>query len=137
MRRGRWVVCLCAFFLFFISPRASYGIPLSVTATVPLSSLWKESLRFNSEAKIDISHAHILLISQQSLGIEKLPVEQQKIQLLLFKDKLMVTQQEKVTDKTGVVDFVFISEQPGTYSLIVVNKSDITPFVVKSALVSF
>jgi hypothetical protein len=107
-----------------------------MSATVPLSPLWKESLRVNSKAKIDTSHAHILLVSQESLGIENIPVEKQKIQLLIFKENVVVHEEEKITNKKGAVDFTFVAERKGTYSAIIVNKTDTTPFVVKNAVVS-
>lgn len=136
MRRGRWVVYCAAIFLFFFAVRTSYAASLAMTATVPLSPLWKSSLQLNSKTKIDTSHAHILLVSQESLGIENIPVEKQKIQLLVLKDNALINEQEKITNKKGVVDFVFVSEKSGYYSVIIVNKTDTSPFVVKNAILS-
>ncbi|MCX6732416.1 MAG: hypothetical protein NTV98_02655 [Candidatus Roizmanbacteria bacterium] len=136
MRRGRWVVYCIAIFLFFFAARTSYAASLAMTATVPVSPLWKEFLQLNSKAKIDTSHAHILLVSQESLGIENLPVERQKIQLLILKDNVLINDQEKITNKKGVVDFVFVSEKPGYYTIILVNKTDTAPFVVKNTIIS-
>jgi hypothetical protein len=107
-----------------------------MTATVPLSSAWKEALRTNSQAKIDTSRPHILLVSQESLGIDKLPVDKQNIYLFIFKNNVLVSDQTKITDKKGFVEFVYVSEKPGVYSVIIVNKLDDKPFVVKSAIVS-
>lgn len=136
MRRGRWVVYCFALFLCFFCVQSSWGISLSVTATVPLSPLWKEALRLNSQAKIDTSHPHILLISQQSLGIENIPVDKQDIQLLIFKNNVLVNEQEKMTNKKGAVDFIYVSGQADTYSVIIVNKTETYPFVVKSSIAS-
>ncbi len=136
MRRGRWVVYCFAVFLSFFVAQSSYGISLSMTATVPLSPLWKEALRLNSQVKMDTSHPYILHISQESLGIEKLPVEKQEIQLLVFKNNILVNEQIKITNRKGEVDFIFVPDQSGNYSVMVVNKSDEKPFVVKSASIA-
>ncbi|MCX6730501.1 MAG: hypothetical protein NTZ55_01510 [Candidatus Roizmanbacteria bacterium] len=140
MRRGRWVAYCIAFFLvtshYTLVTPSCYAASLAMTATVPVSPLWKESLQLNSKAKIDTSHAHILLVSQESLGIENIPVERQKIQLLILKDNILINEQEKSTNKKGVVDFVFISEKPGYYTIILVNKTDTAPFVVKNTNIS-
>lgn len=137
MRRGRWVAYCFALVLFFHPVYNIYGATLGMSATVPLSSLWKESLKLNSKAQIDTSHPHILLISQESAGIEHIPVDKQTIQLLIFKKNVLVQEQVKITDKRGLADFVFVSnEAPGTYSVIIVNKTDGAPFVVKNATVS-
>jgi len=147
MRRGRWVAYCIAFLCitthyvlhpttYPLQPTSTYASSLSMTATVPLSSQWKEALRINSQAKIDTSRPHILVVLQDSLGIEKLPVSNQTIQLLVLKNSVLVHEQIKVTDKKGVADFVYVAEKPGTYFIIVVNKLDDKPFVVKSATVS-
>lgn len=136
MRRGRWVVYCFALFLFFFSARDTWGISLGVSATVPLSPLWQRSIQTNSKAKIDVSHPHILLVSQESLGIENIPVEKQIIQLLLFKNNVLVHEEVKETTKKGVVDFIFISENKVSYSVIIVNKTNTNPFVVRSTTIS-
>jgi len=140
MRRGRWVVYFIAFLLittpYALFPSPSYAISLSMSATVPLSSLWKEALRTNSQAKLDTSHPHILIVLQESLGIEKLPVEKQIIQLLVLKNNVLVHEQMRITDRKGVADFVYVAEKQGTYSIIVVNKMEGAPFVVSSSTVS-
>ena len=147
MRRGRWVAYFIAFLCILthytlhpttypLQPTTSHASSLAMTATVPLSSVWKESLRINSQAQLDTSHPHILIVSQESLGIEKLPVSNQTIQLLVLKNNVLVHEQIKVTDKKGVADFVYVAEKPGTYFIIVVNKLDDKPFVVKSGTVT-
>ena len=140
MRRGRWVAYCIAFFIlssvFCLLTSPSLANSLSMTATVPLSSLWKEALRINSQAKIDVKNEHILYVSQDSLGIEKLPVNNQTIQLLVFKNNVLAHEEIKKTNKMGVADFVFISEKRSTYSVLVINKMDDKPFVVKNATVS-
>lgn len=107
-----------------------------MTATVPLSPQWKEAIRINSDAEIDASRPHILLVSQYTRGIENLPVDKQTIQLLVFKNGKVMEENEKLTNKKGTADFVFVAEQSGTYTLMVINKSDTSPFIVKSATFS-
>lgn len=136
MRRGRWVAYCSAIFLFLFTAQSSYGIALSMTATVPLSPLWKEALRTNSQAKMDTSHPYILLVSEESLGIENLPVEKQTIQMLIFKNNMLINQQTKQTNKKGQVEFLFVAEKSGIYSVIIVNKTETIPFIVKSTAVS-
>lgn len=137
MRRGRWVVyCITLFLLFFV-PRSTLSSTLGVTAKVLLSQQWKEALRTNSEAKMDTSRARVLYSTQYSLGIEKMPVEDQTIQFLVFKNGKVVDEQEKRTNKSGFVDFVFISEETSTYMVIIINKTDTSPFIVKSSLLTF
>jgi hypothetical protein len=96
----------------------------------------KNALKTNSETQVDVSHPHLILISQQSLGVEDIPVENQTIQLLIFKNNKTVSEQVKVTDKKGMVDFVFVTQQVGSHMIIVVNKTDVSPFIVKSMMVS-
>jgi len=140
MRRGRWVGIFIAFFLlttnYQLLSTPSYAASLSMSATVPLSPLWKEALRIHSRVKIDTSYAHTIRITQESLGIEQIPVEKQVIQLLIFSDGILVTEQTKITDKKGVVNFAFVSEIPSTYSVIIINRTEPIPFVVKNAHVS-
>ncbi len=107
-----------------------------MTAHVPLSSVWSKALRTHSEAKFDTSRSDVLYVTQYSLGVEKLPVEGQTIQLLVFKNGKVVENKEKKTNSSGFVDFVFVSEVYSSYTVMVINKSDSSPFIVKSAVVA-
>jgi hypothetical protein len=109
---------------------------MGVTATVTLSSEWKQALRSNSKTKIDTSRAHVAYITQYSLGIDKLPVEGQDIQLLVFKNGKVVDTQEKKTNASGFTDYIFVADQKGLYTIIIINKSDTAPFIVKNAIIS-
>jgi len=134
MRRGRWVVYFIAFFLlssfFSLLSSSSYAASLSMTATVPLSSVWKESLQINSTAKIDVLDSHILHVLQYSLGIEKLPVEKQIIQLLVFNNNVLVHEQIQQTNKKGEAHFTYNPKKAGEYSVFIVNISEEQPFIV-------
>ena len=136
MRRGRWVAYCFAFFLCIIIARPVFATSLGMTAEVPLSPLWKQALRANSTGEINLSHAHMALVTERSLGIQSLPVEKQIIQLLVFKNGFLVDNQVQITNKAGVADFVFVSETSQTYSIVVVNKTDELPFVVRNATIS-
>lgn len=133
MRRGRWVVYCLA--LFLVTP--SFGAGLSMSATVPLSNAWKQALRSQSYAKIDTSQTHVAYITQYSLSIEKSPLENQLIQLLILQDGKMIHEQTKRTNVSGFTDFVFVSDTYGPYMILVVNISDKSPFIVRSEFVSF
>ncbi len=83
MRRGRWVVVFYVFFSLFLSIQTSF-------AKLHELSLWQEALQTNSTASVDVPHPHVLLVSQSSLGIDSIPVQNQVIQLFVFnKNKLV------------------------------------------------
>jgi hypothetical protein len=136
MRRGRWVVYSVALILLFFVVHSTHAATVNISATVPVSAEWKRALQLYSEAKIDTSHAHVMYVTSYSLGVEKLPVENQTIQFLVFQNGKLVDKQEKLTNKSGFADFVFVSENYGPYMMVLVNKSDTSPFIIKSASIS-
>lgn len=95
---------------------------ITITATVPLSDLWRTSIVKNS--RIDIQHqAETAHLSIELKGYQRKPVRQQRLLIEMYENKLPVASHEATTDAQGHVEMSLPIASLQTYKITLLDPS--------------
>ncbi|MFA5136629.1 MAG: hypothetical protein WC489_04515 [Patescibacteria group bacterium] len=139
MIRGRRVVYMAfitGFFLFSHLSQPSAN-EFSMTAKVPLSPVWQKAIENRSTYNLDLrSFRNIARLNLSIKGVNDIPLSHEHIQILLFKDDILVDRQEKNTDSNGYLMFTLVYERASSYRIFILDMEHEYPFVIRNVFFS-
>lgn len=132
MIRGRRVIGVVFVLLASLLLAAQvHAAELSMSASVPLSPLWKELIAKHSVFTLDThSHRNIAELTGQIKGADNVILPPQTVQALLFEGDALADNQIKKTDMKDNISFTFVYKRGAAYRIILVGSPDDSPYVI-------
>ncbi len=107
------------FLLLLAKPAFATESQLAVTAKVPLSSVWKESLERDSSIDYRVAN-NIITFKVDSIGPNNSPVAKQKVAMKVFLNDRAIGMREQNDQPT---QFEYLLDEDGKYRFIFYNRS--------------
>ncbi len=134
------ITCLLLFLL--ITTKSSFAQTtqdsdqFTVTVTVALSNLWRETISENSRAHVKEKKSinEESSVELQVIGLDNNIMDKQLITAQIFKNGDLDKEVENITNNNGLVEFKFVPKDRGFYSVNFTNKTYEYPFTLNSQI---
>ncbi len=128
-----YLILVIGLFIFFPSQSfAQEAVKLTVTATVPLSPLWKQAILQNSGIQFDSQSFFLnvpvkMTITSKGYNNQSLP--DQLVRIGIFANDRQIVNDILTTNNNGIIGYAFVPTQYGDYHITAENISYQTPLL--------